>query len=73
MTAHEESFRSYLRGEVETAGARYDSAMDDVFRLLNTTAGSPGPELISAVQNASENLRVYSGAIRRMVRFVGRT
>lgn len=72
METHEETLRSYLRGEVEAAGVRYDSAIDDVFRLLDTSAGRPGPELLSAVRSAKENLRLYSGAIRRMAHVVAR-
>jgi len=69
MRATEESFPSYLRGEVETAGQRYDSAVEKVFALLGGTNIQPCPELLDATQELREDLRLYAGAIRRMASF----
>jgi len=66
MIAQEESFQSYLRGEVEVAGQRYDQAVEEVFALLG---GEPEPDLFYATQALSDDLRLYAGAIRRMATF----
>jgi hypothetical protein len=70
MKADQESFQAYLRGEVDAAGVRYDAAIDDVFRILNRNDGGNNPELLHAVRDASEDLRLYCGALRRMAHFL---
>jgi hypothetical protein len=66
MNIPEESFQSYLRCEVESAGKRFEQAVENVFAL---TGGQAGPELVGAARELSENLRLYSGALRRMACF----
>jgi hypothetical protein len=68
MKAHEEGFQVYLRGEVEAAGTHYDAAVKRVFEVIEGSGLEP--DLAGAVETLSENLRLYSGAIRRMTHFV---
>jgi len=70
MNVPDESFLSYLRGEVENAGESYEKAVEEVFALLAGPQVQPGPELNHAIQLLSENLRLYAGSIRRMASFV---
>jgi hypothetical protein len=67
MKAQDEGFQVYLRGEVEAAGQRYDAAVERLFDMLD--GENRAPDLVCAVQVLSENLRLYSGAIRRMTHF----
>ncbi len=70
MGTYEESFRAYLRSEIDRTGTRYDTSAEKVFALLRGLNSSPAPDLACAVQTLSEDLRLYSGAIRRMTSYL---
>ena len=63
MNAPQENFQTYLRGEVDTAGKRFEQTVEQVYAL---TSRQPGPELLGATRELSENFRLYAGALRRM-------
>jgi hypothetical protein len=69
MKAPEESFQTHLRQEVEVAGQRYEQAVNNVFALIGRPDVQLAPELLNATEELSEDLRLYTGALRRMANF----
>jgi len=69
MRAPEESFQAYLRGEVDSAGERYEQAVERVFALTGGVSSQPGPDLLDAAEILRQSLRVYTGALRRLANF----
>jgi len=69
MNVPEESFLSYLRNEVDIAGLHYECAAEKVFAVLGGPNPQPGPDLMVATRELSEDLRLYAGAIRRMANY----
>ena len=69
MKAPEESFRSYLRCEVDTAGKRYEQAVEKVFALTGAPTIQTGPDLADAAEAVSQTLRLYTGTLRRLANF----
>ena len=66
MKVPEESFQSYLRCEVDTAGRHYEQAIERVFALTGGPAFHPGPDLLDATEELSKTLRLYTGSLRRL-------
>ena len=69
MQAQDAIFQSYLRGEVDIAGKRYEQSIEKMFALTGGPNIQPGPDLLDATEVLSENLRLYAGALRRMANF----
>ncbi len=69
MKAPQESFQTYLRHEVDNAGKGYEQAFEKILLLTRGPGLQPGPDLLDATQVLSENLRLYTGALRRMANF----
>ncbi len=60
--------KSYLRREVETAGKRYEEAVEKVFALTEAPNIQPGSDLSDAIQVAGQRLRLYTGALRSLAK-----
>jgi len=69
MNAPEESFQSHLRCEVDTAGKRYEQAVEKVFALTGAPQIEPGPDLLDAAEAVTQTLRLYCGTLRRLANF----
>ena len=63
MKSQDAKFKSHLRREVETAGRRYEEAVEKVFALIGAPGMQPGSELLDAIQAAGQTLRLYTGAL----------
>ena len=69
MNSSDTKFQSYLRRDVETAGKRYEQAVEKVFALTGAPNIQPGSDLSDAIQVVGQSLRLYTGALRRMANF----
>jgi hypothetical protein len=65
MKAPEESFQSFLWQEADTQGRHYQEALEKLFSIAERD-GQPGSDLLDAAQMVKENLRLYTGALRRI-------
>ena len=62
------NFQAYLRGEVETAGQRFEQVKEKVLGLTEQDM-KPGPELLGATQELREAVGAYVNALRRLANY----
>jgi hypothetical protein len=72
MKSPDAKFQSYLRREVQTAGKRYEQAVEKVFALTQEPNIQPGSDLSDAILVVGQTLRGYTGALRSLASFAAR-
>ena len=61
-----DSFLSYLRQEVNSAGEQFEQARARVFALCGSDACHPDPRLLETTEDLAETMRMYLAALRRL-------
>lgn len=69
MKSTEESFHSYLQGEMEEAGKVFEIARERVFALMNDPTPRAAQALPAATEEMEEAMKTYIGAMRRIAHF----